>query len=116
MLGSIFFFFFFFSSRRRHTRSLCDWSSDVCSSDLADAGSEQRPVPGSMVSFEDVTRVGALEHLVHASLHDLEGFVVALCRHGIFLLPVGGIPIGIPGPAANTFDELTAHPVALDRQ
>src|SRR5438034_2159268 len=29
-----FFFFFFFSSRRRHTRSLCDWSSDVCSSDL----------------------------------------------------------------------------------
>src|SRR5436190_7419095 len=25
---------FFFSSRRRHTISLCDWSSDVCSSDL----------------------------------------------------------------------------------
>src|ERR671933_2466137 len=24
----------FFSSRRRHTISLCDWSSDVCSSDL----------------------------------------------------------------------------------
>src|SRR6266480_4348888 len=28
-------FFFFFSSRRRHTRLTCDWSSDVCSSDLA---------------------------------------------------------------------------------
>src|SRR5206468_9057287 len=28
-------FFFFFSSRRRHTRSDRDWSSDVCSSDLA---------------------------------------------------------------------------------
>src|SRR5260221_1884653 len=28
---------FFFSSRRRHTRSLCDWSSDVCSSDLGAA-------------------------------------------------------------------------------
>src|SRR6266496_3292481 len=27
-------FIFFFSSRRRHTRSLRDWSSDVCSSDL----------------------------------------------------------------------------------
>src|SRR2546430_17557922 len=26
---------FFFSSRRRHTRFDCDWSSDVCSSDLA---------------------------------------------------------------------------------
>src|SRR5260370_18370061 len=25
---------FFFSSRRRHTRFKCDWSSDVCSSDL----------------------------------------------------------------------------------
>src|SRR2546429_2235493 len=28
-------FFFFFSSRRRHTRCSRDWSSDVCSSDLA---------------------------------------------------------------------------------
>src|SRR2546427_5233567 len=28
------FFCFFFSSRRRHTRFDCDWSSDVCSSDL----------------------------------------------------------------------------------
>src|SRR5438132_2374473 len=34
-------FLFFFSSRRRHTRSLCDWSSDVCSSDL----SRCRPAP-----------------------------------------------------------------------
>src|SRR5690349_22958161 len=32
-------FFFFFSSRRRHTRSLRDWSSDVCSSDLGTAPS-----------------------------------------------------------------------------
>src|SRR5690242_21893765 len=28
---------FFFSSRRRHTRLTCDWSSDVCSSDLTTA-------------------------------------------------------------------------------
>src|SRR5688572_31803026 len=34
--GLLFFFFiFFFSSRRRHTRFDCDWSSDVCSSDLS---------------------------------------------------------------------------------
>src|SRR3712207_7595251 len=35
--GSISFLsiFFFFSSRRRHTRYWRDWSSDVCSSDLA---------------------------------------------------------------------------------
>src|SRR3989475_4884610 len=38
MCGGEYFFdfiFFFFSSRRRHTRFDCDWSSDVCSSDLA---------------------------------------------------------------------------------
>src|SRR2546430_4406280 len=29
---------FFFSSRRRHTRFDCDWSSDVCSSDLGGNG------------------------------------------------------------------------------
>src|SRR5438034_11312380 len=32
---------FFFSSRRRHTMSLCDWSSDVCSSDLSSASSTE---------------------------------------------------------------------------
>src|SRR2546429_4122134 len=32
---------FFFSSRRRHTRCSRDWSSDVCSSDLALAGVAQ---------------------------------------------------------------------------
>src|SRR5260221_9183587 len=36
---------FFFSSRRRHTRSLCDWSSDVCSSDLADRSDEEKAQP-----------------------------------------------------------------------
>src|SRR5438105_10305912 len=41
LFTSVFFFFFFFSSRRRHTRSTRDWSSDVCSSDLA-AGSPFR--------------------------------------------------------------------------
>src|SRR5690606_39520379 len=33
-------FSFFFSSRRRHTRFSRDWSSDVCSSDLADQSNE----------------------------------------------------------------------------
>src|SRR6267142_4998346 len=36
MTGSV--SFFFFSSRRRHTRLTCDWSSDVCSSDLREQG------------------------------------------------------------------------------
>src|SRR2546427_5848884 len=34
----MYFCFFFFSSRRRHTRFDCDWSSDVCSSDLLAGG------------------------------------------------------------------------------
>src|SRR6266480_6028906 len=34
--------FFFFSSRRRHTRLTCDWSSDVCSSDLKPTAGEVR--------------------------------------------------------------------------
>src|SRR5690242_21572293 len=38
----IYFFFFFFSSRRRHTRLPCDWSSDVCSSDLGGRGDPLR--------------------------------------------------------------------------
>src|SRR2546430_11386227 len=44
---------FFFSSRRRHTRFDCDWSSDVCSSDLVgrcrvrQAGSRRRHERGT---------------------------------------------------------------------
>src|SRR5260221_11074677 len=39
----------FFPSRRRHTRSLCDWSSDVCSSDLSSCG--RSLVPSSIGLF-----------------------------------------------------------------
>src|SRR5260370_23175637 len=47
---------FFFSSRRRHTRFKCDWSSDVCSSDL-------RSSPGAAAksdSFVEIWRFIAL--------------------------------------------------------
>src|SRR3712207_303819 len=37
--------FFFFSSRRRHTRYWRDWSSDVCSSDLAAAQRVEQDAP-----------------------------------------------------------------------
>src|SRR2546430_3022193 len=43
---------FFFSSRRRHTRFDCDWSSDVCSSDLTDLAHR-------MENLLDVQRRGA---------------------------------------------------------
>src|SRR5438874_1279033 len=37
---------FFFSSRRRHTRSLRDWTSDVCSSDLGPGDLDDQHRPG----------------------------------------------------------------------
>src|SRR5690349_23425729 len=48
-------FFFFFSSRRRHTRSLRDWSSDVCSSDLAER-QVHRPRPAMALARTEDTR------------------------------------------------------------
>src|SRR5204863_6020096 len=45
---------FFFSSRRRHTRSLRDWSSDVCSSDLLDI--DRHKVASLGVSFDDLNK------------------------------------------------------------
>src|SRR5205085_3434679 len=52
----LFLFFFFFSSRRRHTRFDCDWSSDVCSSDL-----NRHTLPASWPAF--------LVPAIHASLY-----------------------------------------------
>src|SRR2546430_12791198 len=49
-------FFFFFSSRRRHTRFDCDWSSDVCSSDLPAIRAGLRP--GDLLSGPTAIRCG----------------------------------------------------------
>src|SRR5437588_9541872 len=66
MRGTCCLFFFFFSSRRRHTRSLCDWSSDVCSSDLGDQAeqpetsgvSQSGEAAGQLASFRFIERLG----------------------------------------------------------
>src|SRR5256886_5217435 len=44
--------FFFFSSRRRHTRFDCDWSSDVCSSDLLAPVADAENAKGLLVLVE----------------------------------------------------------------
>src|SRR5947207_6359077 len=68
-------FFFFFSSRRRHTRSLCDWSSDVCSSDLRmSSGGAQ---PEDIRRLEDWRR---LPLLTKAELRDAYPFGLACGR------------------------------------
>src|SRR5215469_10411051 len=88
----MFYFFFFFSSRRRHTRSLRDWSSDVCSSDLLGLAEVQRlldeleqfapatvrnvvPKPVTLVLLTDVLRRLVEEQI---SVRDLRGILEAL--------------------------------------
>src|SRR5438874_8596713 len=44
---------FFFSSRRRHTSSLRDWSSDVCSSDLMRSGWRRLASTGTYTKKEE---------------------------------------------------------------
>src|SRR2546430_11043977 len=52
--------FVFFSSRRRHTRFDCDWSSDVCSSDLS-AGNDS-----STATQKNFKRATALQKFLTA--------------------------------------------------
>src|SRR6266480_1673091 len=75
---SFFLFIFFFSSRRRHTRLTCDWSSDVCSSDLT-------AITSFIVSF-GVTK--AVLNLVAARLSDRVGRKPVLIVGWVFALPV----------------------------
>src|SRR5690242_21091017 len=71
-------FFFFFSSRRRHTRLTCDWSSDVCSSDLIDAITFFHGVQ----RFEDVDLAGKLVGVARSEEHtsELQSHVNLVCR------------------------------------
>src|SRR5436305_11488385 len=70
--------FFFFSSRRRHTRCGRDWSSDVCSSDLATPWSAALGVRQTRTTLELVRRVadqGVAAVMISHSLEDV--FAVA---------------------------------------
>src|SRR5689334_24085453 len=75
-----FFFFFFFSSRRRHTRWNCDWSSDVCSSDLQ-VLRLRRPVPARVAVLPDV-RHSAPRQIARSEEHtsELQSQFHLVCR------------------------------------
>src|SRR3712207_7023920 len=66
------FCFFFFSSRRRHTRYWRDWSSDVCSSDLA------MVVPGSQQVKAQAEAEG-LDEVFRAAGFDWRGAGCSMC-------------------------------------
>src|SRR5438034_2011771 len=80
---------FFFSSRRRHTRSLCDWSSDVCSSDLARVGRATDGVPPRMnrirMAVVGVGHLGKEHARVLSSFPDVELIEIgrASCRERV---------------------------------
>src|SRR5207237_2106671 len=79
---------FCFSSRRRHTRFKCDWSSDVCSSDLRSSGTGYR---GRAALYEVMPIQGKLRRLIGGSTEDLfaaaaEGGMTTLRQDGIRLV------------------------------
>src|SRR5262245_62356727 len=66
-------FLFFFSSRRRHTRCLSDWSSDVCSSDLAAAPTLERPLPQNLDAERSILGAILLDnHALNAAVQNLK--------------------------------------------
>src|SRR5438046_5553706 len=69
------FFFFFFSSRRRHTRLVSDWSSDVCSSDLASNGRGASEGSGRHIRRRDSIRGRSEEHT-----SELQSLTNLVCR------------------------------------
>src|SRR5438034_11412379 len=80
--------FFFFSSRRRHTRSLCDWSSDVCSSDLGVMVPAQAII--ETARRENADAVG-LSGLITPSLEEMAHVAREMERAGLGLpLLIGG--------------------------
>src|SRR2546430_11369460 len=75
-------FFFFFSSRRRHTRFDCDWSSDVCSSDLGVADVQLLDLHVRARFDEVVDGVDAVVQALVVGNRLLPGAVRAMLRVG----------------------------------
>src|SRR2546430_12125172 len=69
-----FSFLFFFSSRRRHTRFDCDWSSDVCSSDLVQPGTHG----AQLLADAQLLGLEVLDFLLLLGCDDERGLLAAL--------------------------------------
>src|SRR5206468_8704820 len=77
-----------FSSRRRHTRSDRDWSSDVCSSDLAKIVVRQRVLTCAQRFLEPLDR----GIVISPDVSNRAKTVVAVCR--VVLQSDGALEVG----------------------
>src|SRR5256886_12940294 len=82
---------FFFSSRRRHTRFDCDWSSDVCSSDLL-----RRELFAHLqtlsLSFHNQSRSGDLLTKIAGDTNTLKDiFADSMLKFTTYVLTVAGM-------------------------
>src|SRR2546430_11157259 len=90
MLWSTSLTLFFFSSRRRHTRFDCDWSSDVCSSDLGGRIAMLGIMPGSaaidwnLVVFHGLTIKGIYGREMFETWYKM----TALIQSGLDISPI----------------------------
>src|SRR2546430_11433854 len=98
----VFCFFFFFSSRRRHTRFDCDWSSDVCSSDLvsilpaASAQNMKASSASGLCARRIVRLAGTRASGGDLGRLDVEGLEVVLVL-GVLGPPAGALRRFVPG-------------------
>src|SRR5438874_12333036 len=94
---------FFFSSRRRHTRSLRDWSSDVCSSDL-----EERTHDGGKFRMLNIIDGFTHECLAIQVSRRLKSIDVIDVLSDLFIL------LGVPGHVrSENGPDFVAKPVPL---
>src|SRR2546430_14683907 len=107
-------FFFFFSSRRRHTRFDCDWSSDVCSSDLVTVSTgqtvpDQKPVYGRLYQtpFSDRIRY-------EAGIPTMTGGNIASYDDVNSILTAGRADFCVP-PPRQLFDPFWGRPPAFEQ-